>query len=122
MGRAVAKVLNGHKRKSIILFLCEREWLYERAHNDTADDFRYGDYPYARRAWRRHAAGTGAGTDHGPGPAGWVEKSFALADVFGRLHGAAAQSFETVDAAKCRGTCPAMDFPNRYPWPSRARD
>src|ERR1700674_3806697 len=122
MGRAVAKVLNGHKRKSIILFFCDCERLYEQAHNDTADDSRYGAYPYGRRAWRRRTAGIGAGSDHGPGPAGWVEEPFALADVFGRLHGAAAQSFETAHAAKCGGTCSAMDFSNRYSRPSRTRD
>ncbi len=53
--------------------------------------------------------------DHRSGPARGLEKSLALADVFGRLHGAAAQPFETVDAAKCRGLVPQWIFQTDIP-------
>src|ERR1700691_899071 len=102
-------------RQLRILVHANRERFYEQDHYDTADHFRRGAHVYARFAGICEAARIGAGSTHRPGSSRRIEESHAMADIFGRLHRAAAQSFETIDAAKCLWTCAAMDFPNRYP-------
>src|SRR5665213_914736 len=98
------------------------ERVYEKFHQVATDDFHGGFYAGGWRACIRGAAGAGARSDHESGSSRRAEKSVALADVFGKLHGPTAQSSETADAAKCCRTRAAMDFPNRCSWRGRARD
>src|SRR5580704_9670769 len=97
------------------------EAFYDQVHDGKINRFHCDASTDGERVRFCPSAGDGAASDHRTGLAWRTEKSLALADVFGRLHGAAAQSIEAAHAAECRRSSPAMDFPNRIDWHSRAR-
>src|SRR5438552_4164599 len=84
----------------------------EVRHACTADCV--GGGRWIRTRARGRAAVNGTTSEHrdrrrsAPG----AEKSLALAHVFGRLHGAAPQPAEAIDAAECCGAGAAMVIPD----------